>query len=130
MKKNIKKDIEKLPKKPGVYFFIGKEGEILYIGKATNLKSRVQSYLSSGIFQKRGPLIEKMVSISEKIDFTETDSVLEALILEANLIKKYQPKYNTREKSDKSFVYLIITAEEIPRLLIKREKDFLEKKNI
>lgn len=128
MNANIKKEIAELPKTPGVYFFIGPNNEILYIGKATTLKSRVQSYFSKDILEKRGPVIEKMVLDATNINYQETDSVLEALILEANLIKKHQPRYNTKEKSDKSFVYLIITAEDIPRLIIKREKDFLEKK--
>ncbi len=120
--------INKLPIKSGVYFFKNKEKEILYIGKATNLKARVSSYFSADILEKRGPAIAKMILEIEDVDFKETDSVLEALVLEANLIKKYQPKYNTKEKSDKSFVYLIITKEEYPRLLIKREKEILEKK--
>lgn len=127
MKKEVKKDISKLPTSSGVYFFCDKK-EVLYIGKATCLKNRVSSYFKKDILEKRGPLIEKMISETTKIKFQETETALEALILEANLIKKNQPKYNTKEKSDKSFVYLIITDEKLPRLFIKREKDFLEKK--
>jgi len=125
MKKNILKNI---PTTPGIYFFKDKNEQILYIGKATNLKSRVNSYFASDIVKKRGIIIERMLAEVKKVEFQKTESVLEALILEANLIKKYQPKYNTKEKSDKSFVYLIITDEDFPRLIIKREKEFLEKK--
>ncbi len=115
--KNFKKI--KLPNNPGVYFFLrGKE--ILYIGKATSLRDRVKSYFGkdpeekitsygAGLIVTRGPLIVKMVEESTSIKWQETDSVLEALILEANLIKKYQPKYNTKEKDNKSFNYVCIT---------------------
>ena len=109
----------KLPDKPGIYFF--KKGkEILYIGKATSLRDRIKSYMSKGIFDMRGPLIDKMVQEADKIDWQETDSVLEAIILEANLIKKYQPKYNTKEKSDKSFNFVCITKEKLPKVMVVR----------
>lgn len=128
MKKEFLKKI-KIPDKPGVYFFL-KSREILYIGKATSLRDRVLSYMSKGIFDMRGPLIEKMTEEADKIDWQETDSVLEALILEANLIKKYQPKYNTKEKSDKSFNYVCITKTHfshgvnmLPKVIIARGKN-------
>ncbi len=128
------KDLKKfkLPDSPGVYFFLGpsklgggslKGKEILYIGKATSLKDRVKSYFGKDLIETRGPLILDMVFKADKIKFEKTDSVLEALILEADFIKKYQPKYNTKEKSDKSFNYVVITDEEVPKVLIKREKD-------
>ncbi|ETB63626.1 TPA: hypothetical protein DIC38_03500 [Candidatus Nomurabacteria bacterium] len=97
-----------IPKGPGVYFFM-KKGSILYIGKATSLKDRTKSYFSSNIINSRGPLIIQMVNEADNIKWQETDSVLEALILEASLIKKYQPKYNTKEKDNKSFNYVCIT---------------------
>ena len=109
----------KLPDKSGVYLF-KRNKEILYIGKATSLRNRVKSYMSKTVFDTRGPLIEKMIQEANKIDFQITDSVLEALILEANLIKKYQPKYNTKEKSDKSFNYVCITKEKLPKVLVVR----------
>lgn len=112
----------KIPDKPGVYFFL-KGREILYIGKATSLRDRVRSYMSKGIFDMRGPLIEQMVEEAGKIDWQETESVLEALVLEANLIKKYQPKYNTKEKSDKSFNYVCITKELLPKVVVVRGSD-------
>jgi len=115
-----KADLKKinLPKKPGVYFFINK-GKLLYIGKATNLNDRVKSYFSKDLINSRGPGILDMVAQASSIDFKETDSVLEALILESNLIKKYQPKYNTKEKDNKSFNYVCITNDEIPMVLIE-----------
>lgn len=116
-------DISHLPDAPGVYFFIGQNNEILYIGRATSLRDRVKSYFADDVIQMRGPLIVDMVFHSTKIDFVQTDSVLEAIIQEANVIKKYQPRYNTKEKSDKSFNYIVITKEEFPRVLIARGKD-------
>jgi len=123
----------KLPDSPGVYFFMGgkkdkggykKTGrEILYIGKATSLKNRVRSYFLNGLIETRGLHMVDMVAKAQKIFFEKTDSVLEALILESNLIKKYQPKYNTDEKDDKSFNCVVITKEEFPRVLIVRQKD-------
>jgi excinuclease ABC subunit C len=113
---------KKLPEEPGVYFF--KKGpNILYIGKATSLRDRVRSYFSNDVIHARGMLIVDMVSQADEIDFEKTDSVLEALILEANLIKKHQPKYNTKEKDDKSFNYVIITDEDFPRVLVIRGRD-------
>lgn len=116
----------KMPDKPGVYFFIEK-GKILYIGKATSLKSRVRSYFSKDLIATRGPIILDMVFKSKDIKWQETDSVLEALILEANLIKKHQPYYNTKEKDDKSFNYVGITKELLPKVVVVRGR-VLDKK--
>jgi len=118
--KNLKKF--KFPDSPGVYFFL-KGKEILYIGKATSLKDRVKSYFGKDLIETRGPIILDMVFKADKIKVEKTDSVLEALILEAELIKKHQPKYNTKEKSDKSWNYVVITKEETPKVLVKRGKD-------
>ncbi|MDQ3075783.1 MAG: UvrB/UvrC motif-containing protein [bacterium] len=115
----------KLPEQPGVYFFI-KDKKVLYIGKATSLKSRVRSYFSSDLINTRGPLLIDMVFKAGEIKWQGTDSVLEALILEANLIKKYQPYYNTKEKDDKSFNYVCITREELPRILTVRGKNLIK----
>ena len=112
----------KIPDKPGVYFFLRGKG-ILYIGKATSLRDRVKSYLVKDLSATRGPLIRDMFFKANSIKWTETDSVLEALILEANLIKKHQPIYNTKEKSDKSFNYVCITKEELPKIIVKRGKE-------
>ena len=118
----------KLPNSPGVYFFY-KGKSILYIGKATSLKDRVKSYFGKDLIETRGPLLVDMVFHADNIRFEKTDSVLEALILEAELIKKYQPKYNTKEKSDKSFNYVCVTKGarsdilDLPKVIIVRGKD-------
>jgi excinuclease UvrABC nuclease subunit len=109
----------KLPNQSGVYFF-KKNKEIIYIGKATNLKDRVKSYFSKDLIDARGPLILDMVFQANHIAYQETDSVLEALILEAELIKKHQPKYNTKEKDNKSWNYVCITKEKLPKVLVVR----------
>lgn len=116
-----------IPNSPGVYFFLGKNKKILYIGKATSLKNRVKSYFVNDIVEKRSPLIAKMVAEAKTLDFTPTDSVLEALILETNLIRTHKPYYNTKSKDDKSYNHLIITNEEWPRVLVVRERDISEK---
>jgi excinuclease UvrABC nuclease subunit len=118
----IKNKIKKLPDSPGVYFFM-KGKKILYIGKATSLRDRVRSYFSGDIESTRGPLISKMLSQFNDIAFQKTDSVLEALILEAYLIKKHQPEANILEKDDRSFNYVIITKEDFPRVLIVRQRE-------
>lgn len=120
-----KEDLKKrtLPDEPGVYFFLGTRKEILYIGKATSLRNRVQSYFTSDIREKRSELIEKMVHEARAVEWTVTDSVLEALILETNLIRTHKPRYNTISKDDKSYNHLIITNEEYPRVLVVRGKD-------
>jgi excinuclease ABC subunit C len=116
-----------LPESSGVYLF--KKGKIiLYIGKATSLKDRVKSYFSNDVISTRGPLIVDMVFNADKIDYIETDSVLEALILEAELIKKHQPKYNTKEKDNKSFNYVVITEEDFPRVLVIRGRELFSGK--
>ncbi len=115
----------KLPDTPGVYFFRagGASGDILYIGKATSLRDRTKSYFAKDLIATRGPLIVDMVFKADSVTYEETDSVLEALILEANLIKKHQPYYNTKEKDDKSWNYVCITDEECPKLLVERGKN-------
>jgi excinuclease ABC subunit C len=116
---------KKLPEAPGVYFFLGSKKEILYIGKATSLKSRVRSYFDDKIAEKRSKLIEKMVDEARTIEWTKTDSVLEALILESNLIRTHKPKFNSLAKDDKSYNHLIITNEAFPRVLVVRGKDLV-----
>jgi len=108
-----------IPDKPGVYFFI-KNKQILYIGKATSLRDRIKSYFGKDLIGTRGPILVDMVFNADKINWQVSDSVLEAIILEANLIKKHQPKYNTKEKSDKSFNYVCITREKLPKVVIMR----------
>ena len=111
-----------LPDEPGVYFFRGKK-KILYIGKATSLYDRVRSYFFNDLFTTRGPWVIKMIQKADSISFKKTDSVLEALILEANYIKKFKPIYNTLEKDDKSFNYVVITKEKFPQVYLIRGKE-------
>jgi len=117
----------KIPDKPGVYFFLGARKEILYIGKATSLRTRIKSYFTHDIKEKRSELIENMIYEAKKIEWTVTDSVLEALLLETNLIRTHKPQYNTRAKDDKSFNHVVITNEEFPRVLVVRGKDLTSK---
>lgn len=112
----------KIPDKPGVYFFY-KGKTILYIGKATSLRSRANSYFGKDLIATRGPVILDMTVQATNLKWQETDSVLEALILEAELIKKHQPKYNTKEKDNKSFNYVCITKEELPKVLVVRGRN-------
>ena len=116
-----------LPDTPGVYFFLDARKKILYIGKATSLKNRVRSYFASDLKDKRSELIENMVAEAHSIDTTMTESVLEAIILETNLIRSHKPRYNTRSKDDKSYNHLVITNEEWPRVLVVRGRDVSEK---
>ncbi|MEI6238402.1 MAG: hypothetical protein WCP15_02595 [bacterium] len=129
------KDLEKLniPDSPGVYFFRkslpaggSASSEILYIGRATALRDRVKSYFKNDLIEARGPLLVDMVTKADTLEWQESDSVLEAIILESNLIKKFQPYYNTKEKDDKSYNYVIITKEEFPRVILIRGRN-LEK---
>ncbi len=117
----------KIPDKSGVYFFMSGR-KILYIGKATSLRDRTKSYFSKDLIETRGPLILEMVFKADGLKWQETDSVLEALILEANLIKKHQPYYNTKEKDDKSWNCVVITNEKLPRVLIVRQKEISTEK--
>lgn len=123
-KKNLSTKLKasKLPDKPGVYFFM-KGQTILYIGKATSLKERTKSYFSKDLIVTRGPMILDMTVQADNIKWQETDSVLEALILESALIKKHQPKYNVKEKDDKSWNYVCITQDDLPKVVIVRGRN-------
>lgn len=115
-------DFGTIPDEPGVYFFCGKkESEILYIGKATSLRDRVRSYFSNELFAMRGPLLVDMITKSIQVRWVTTSSVLEALLLESEYIKKHQPLYNTKEKDNKSYSVVVITREAFPRIFIERE---------
>ncbi|MEK7478016.1 MAG: UvrB/UvrC motif-containing protein [Patescibacteria group bacterium] len=118
-----------LPDTPGVYFF-KTDSEIIYIGKATSLHDRVRSYFNAEVVNARGPGIVAMVEQADSLSFTQTDSGLEALIWEALQIKKYRPKYNVREKDDKSFNFVIVTKEDYPRVLTIRGKELAESANL
>lgn len=116
---NIQEELKKLPKAPGVYIMKDDKGVILYVGKAINLYNRVRSYFRENI--GRGPMIDKMVSLIAEFEIIVTDSELEALVLENNLIKEYSPKYNTLLKDDKTYPYIKVTVgEAYPRILFSR----------
>src|SRR3989338_11298767 len=119
----FKKKAKRMPDSPGVYFFLGKNKKVLYIGKATSLRDRTRSYFAPDLMDTRGPLLVDMLSRALTIDWRQTDSVLEALLLEAALVRSHKPKYNTELKDDKSFNYVVITDEEYPRVLVVRGKD-------
>lgn len=111
-----------LPDAPGIYFFKDVQDSILYIGRATSLKDRVKSYFSNDLIQTRGPLLVDMVTKASDVDFVQTDSVLEAIILESIEIKKHLPYFNTKEKDNKSYNFVVISDEDFPRILIVRER--------
>ncbi len=111
-----------LPDVPGVYLF--KKGrQILYVGKATSLRDRVRSYFDDDLIATRGPRVVDMVTKATGIIYHTTPTVLEALVREAALIKKYLPSANVDGKDDKTFLYAVIIKEEIPRVLVVRGKD-------
>ncbi len=113
------KHYKKLPEEPGVYLMKNEDDEIIYVGKAANLKERVKSYFSKNKNRK----IKKLVKEINKIDFKKTGSVVEALILEAKLIKKHKPFFNIKEKDNRSFLYVAITNEEFPRVILVRGRN-------
>jgi len=119
----IKLQLKKLPDAPGVYRFYNSKKELIYIGKATSLKSRVQSYFTGSPTSRP---IEQMIDEVKKINWKKTDSVIEAIILEGNDIKKFRPKYNIDWRDDKSWNYLVITDEKFPRLKTLREHELTD----
>ena len=117
---DIQEELKKLPDKPGVYIMHGFSDEIIYVGKAVVLKNRVRSYFRESTV--KSPKIQKMVSQITRFEYIVTDSELEALVLENNLIKEHNPKYNTMLKDDKTYPYIKVTlGEEYPRVLSSRE---------
>lgn len=111
-----------LPDVPGVYLF--KQGrKVLYVGKATSLRDRVRSYFDIELIATRGPRVVDMVTRATRVSVEATPTVLEALVREAALIRKYRPRANVDGKDDKTFLYAVITKEEIPRVLAVRGKD-------
>lgn len=116
---NFDEELKKLPKEPGVYIMRDDKDVILYVGKAVNLHNRVRSYFRENI--GRGPAIDKMVTLIARFEYIVTDSELEALVLENNLIKENSPKYNTLLKDDKTYPYIKVTVgEDYPRILFSR----------
>ena len=115
----IEEELKKLPGKPGVYIMHGEKDEIIYVGKAISLKNRVRQYFQSS--RNKGAKIEQMVTHITRFEYIITDSELEALVLECNLIKEHRPKYNTMLKDDKSYPFIKVTVNEpYPRVLFAR----------
>ena len=116
---NIEEELKKLPGKPGVYIMHDASDAIIYVGKAISLKNRVRQYFQSS--RNKGAKIERMVTQIARFEYIITDSELEALVLECNLIKEHRPKYNTMLKDDKSYPFIKVTVEEAyPRVLFAR----------
>lgn len=117
---NFEEELKKLPKNPGVYMMHDANDSIIYVGKAVNLHNRVRSYFRKIV--GRGPQIDKMVEQIARFEYIVTDSELEALVLENNLIKEHCPKYNTMLKDDKTYPYIKVTlGEDYPRVLFSRQ---------
>ncbi len=116
---DIEEELKKLPQKPGVYLMKNEKEEIIYVGKAVNLKNRVRQYFQNS--KNQLPKVQAMVQHIKEFEYIITDSELEALLLECNLIKKYRPFYNVLLKDDKAYPYIKITNEAFPRILMTRK---------
>lgn len=116
---HIEEELKKLPAKPGVYLMHGEKDEIIYVGKAISLRNRVRQYFQ--VSRNKGAKIEQMVTHITRFEYIVTDSELEALVLECNLIKEHRPKYNTMLMDDKGYPFIKVTVdEEYPRVLLAR----------
>lgn len=118
--RDIKDEIQNLPAAPGVYLFYDRAGSLVYVGKAASLKDRVRSYFQG---QRTSRPIEEMIHEVAGVKWRETESALEAVILESIFIKKYQPKYNLLGKDDKSWNYIVISRDAYPRISVVRQHD-------
>jgi excinuclease ABC subunit C len=114
---NVKKELDLIPDRPGVYIFRNRSGRVIYVGKAVSLPNRLRSYFQSRGLSER---IRKMTEEAARLEYIVTDTEAEALVLECNLIKEYRPKYNIQLKDDKSYPYIRVTAEELPRVMMTR----------
>jgi len=124
--KDLKK--VKLPDTPGVYFFRDARRQVLYINKATSLREQVRNYFNKNFADIHGPLLISLIETAKSLEFVVTDSVLEALILETNLIKRYNPSFNIEKTARKKSNIVVITDEKFPRVLIVRESVKIKKK--
>ena len=116
---NLKEKLKIVPKAPGVYFWLDENGEVLYVGRATSLKNRLSQYFQKNI----EPRIAEMVASAHELRWEETETLLEAIILEAKEIKRYWPKYNVRDRDNRSFIYVVIGSEDYPKPIIIRGQD-------
>lgn len=119
MSVKLKDKLKTVPKKPGVYFWLDKAGTVLYVGRATSLKNRLSQYFQKNI----SPRIAEMVASAHDIKFEVTDTLLEAIILEAKNIKQFWPKYNIVDRDDRSFIYVVIPKTEFAKPIIVRATD-------
>lgn len=110
---------QNIPQKPGVYLFLNKQNEVLYVGRASNLRRRLSNYFENHL----DPRIQEMISQAEALKIKTTDNLLEAIILEANLIKKYWPKYNIKDRDNRSFLFIVIPKKPFTKPLIIRERE-------
>ena len=125
---DIQEELKKLPAKPGVYIMHDDRDAIIYVGKAISLKNRVRQYFQTS--RNKGAKIEQMVTRIARFEYIVTDSELEALVLECNLIKEHRPKYNTMLKDDKTYPFIkVTTSEAYPRILFSRSMKNDKKKN-
>ncbi|RMF59451.1 MAG: excinuclease ABC subunit C, partial [Calditrichaeota bacterium] len=115
----LQEKLDNLSRKPGCYLFKDKTGKVIYIGKAKVLRNRVRSYFQSG--RSEGPKLARLKARIADFDVIVTDTEMEALILEMNLIKEYKPRYNINLKDDKSYPYLRVTNERFPRIFPTRK---------
>jgi len=115
----LKNKLKNIPTKPGIYFWLDKKGHILYVGRATSLKNRLSQYFQKNVDRR----IAEMVAQAVDIKYEETETLLEAIILEAKNIKKYWPKYNIVDRDDRSFIYVVIPKTTYPKPIIVRGKD-------
>ena len=117
---DIKEELKKLPTRPGVYIMHGPRDEIIYVGKAVNLRNRVRQYFQSP--KGKTEKIRRMISLIRRFEYIVVDSEMEAPVLENNLIKENRPKYNTLLKDDKTYPYIKVTTEEdYPRIFMTRK---------
>ena len=117
---DIEEELKKLPAKPGVYLMHDEKDDIIYVGKAISLKNRVRQYFQAS--RNKGAKIDQMVTHIARFEYIVTDSELEALVLECNLIKEHRPKYNTMLMDDKTYPFIKVTVEEeYPRILFARQ---------
>jgi len=119
MNSELKNKLKTIPKQPGIYFWQDKAGQVLYVGRATSLKSRLSQYFQKNI----DPRIAEMVDSAADLKYETTETLLEAIILEAKNIKKYWPKYNIVDRDDRSFIYVVIPKTKYPKPLIVRGTD-------
>src|SRR3989344_2344925 len=120
-----KKEVSKVKEAPGIYIFFSRASRIIYVGKSVNLKSRLRSYLTTPLEAKT----QRLVSETTTFSTIQVNTEIEALLLEANLVKKHLPKYNIEPKDDKNPLYIRITREIYPQVLLARRLD-LKRKNI